>query len=154
MEPVGILSNGQHTLSGRNSHVFDFRRVFILCCPYSISNRLGLKLVFVPVTRCRQLSCVCARSLRSNCQHIIQRTCFSRQVRVWGIHHKVFRVWPIRDICMRTVSGKIDRVSAIVLSEAFGSSCRNYRIIASVSYRSGLPVCPSLRSSSFPRRLR
>jgi hypothetical protein len=37
-----------------------------------------------PVTNCRQLSCACARSLGSNCKHIVKRTCFSSRVSGWG----------------------------------------------------------------------
>jgi hypothetical protein len=34
--------------SGRNGALFNFRRVFVLCCPYSIWNRLVPKPAFVP----------------------------------------------------------------------------------------------------------
>jgi hypothetical protein len=64
--------------------------------------------------RCRQLLCVRVRSLGSSCQQVDKRTCFSSHVSAWGIQRKFFRVRPIRNIYVRTVSGEIDRVSAIV----------------------------------------
>jgi hypothetical protein len=60
-------------------------------------------------------------------------------------------VWPICGICMRTGSGEIDRVYAIVLSGTFESSCRIDRIAASVSCQYGLLGRPTFQSSSLPQ---
>jgi hypothetical protein len=89
-----------------------------------------------------------AGSLESNYKHTVKRTCFSSQASAWGIQRKGFRVYPVCDICVRTFSREIDRVSAMILSEVFGSSCR---IAGSVSCRLGFPGRPSFRSSSMPR---
>jgi hypothetical protein len=96
----------------------------------------GIALLSRRAVNCR------ARGLGSNCEHVDKRTCFSSLVSAWGVQGRVFRLWPVRDICMRTVSGEIDKVYAIVLSEAFESSWRIDRIAASVSCRWDLPACP------------
>jgi hypothetical protein len=40
-----------------------------------------------------------------------------------GIESKIFGALPIRDVGVQSVSGEIDKVSVIVLSEEFVSSC-------------------------------
>jgi hypothetical protein len=73
--------------------------------------------------------------------------------RVWGIQRNAFSIYPILAIRVRTVSGEIAKVSAIIRSETLGSSCRIDRMAASTSCWHGLPGHPSLRSSSLPRRI-
>jgi hypothetical protein len=57
-----------------------------------------------------------------------------------GNQGKLFKVESARGICVRTVSAKIEKISAILLSQPFRSSCRIDRIATSVSCRSGLPI--------------
>jgi hypothetical protein len=64
----------------------------------------------------------------------------------WDIQREVFRMLLIRNIRVRAVSGEIDGVSAMVLSEAFQSSPGIDRITVSVSYRSVFPGRPSFWS--------
>jgi hypothetical protein len=91
--------------------------------------------------------------LGSGCMHIVTRGCFNSIVRVWGIQRHALSVSRILVIWVRTVSGEIVKVSAIVRSEALDSACRIAWMPASTSCRHGLPGRPSLRSSSLPRRI-
>jgi hypothetical protein len=85
--------------------------------------------------------------------YIVTRVCFSSLVRVWGIQRNALSTYPILVIRVRTVSDEIAKVSAIVRSEAVGSSYRIDRMAASTSCRHGLPGRPSLQLSSLPHRI-
>jgi hypothetical protein len=108
-----------------------FRHVILSFC---VSPDLGVKEIDTNTfERCRL---VCP----SGCEFIewssrMKHCNFSSQVSAWGFQRKVFRAEPTGDICVRTVSGEIDRVSARGLRAAFGSFCRIDRITASISSR-------------------
>jgi hypothetical protein len=125
-----------------------FRAVHVRSQTYSQESQL-----LSSVTTCRQSLGACARSLGSNCKQVDKPICFSSQVSAWRIQCNIFRVWPIHDMCMLTVSGEIDRVSAIVFGDAFGPSCRIDRIAAPVSCPQSPPGTPSFRNSSLPQRI-